>query len=264
MSINKNSSVYIIVYATVMVVVVAAVLAFASVKLQPIQNRNVEIEKKGDVLASVGLAQGAEKAADKVAYINDEYGNYIKESYLVKVDGERVEGDAFGKLVNLKAEYDKPADQRELPVFVSENNGKRLYIIPVWGSGLWGPIWGYVALEGDWNTISGVVFDHKGETPGLGAEITTPKFRSQFVGKKLFSGDELVGITVVKGDGASRGNEHAVDAVSGGTITSRGVQNMILGNMKDYETYIRKQRASQKSSVAPVVENSENSEENEG
>lgn len=261
---NKNSSTYIIIYATVMVVVVAAVLAVAAMVLQPIQNANVEVEKKGDVLRSVGLGQDADKAKDKTAYINAEYQKYIVEDYLVNVRGERVDGNAFDKLINLKAEYDKPADQRELPVFVSDENGKRLYIIPVWGSGLWGAVWGYVALEGDWNTIYGVVFDHAGETPGLGAEIAGTKFMSQFVGKKLFSGNDLVGITVLKGDGSSRGNDHAVDAVSGGTITSRGVENMILANMKDYEAYIRKQWAAQQAAAAPVVENTENTEENEG
>ncbi len=265
---NKNNSTYIIIYATVMVVVVAAVLAIAAMVLQPIQNANVEVEKKGDVLASVGLAQDAGKAKDKTAYINDEYKKYIVDSYLVNTRGDRIEGSAFEKLVNLKAEYEKPAEQRELPVFVSEADGKRLYIIPVWGSGLWGAVWGYVALEGDWSTVAGVVFDHKGETPGLGAEIATPKFASQFAGKKIFRGDELVGITVLKGDGVSRGNDYAVDAISGGTITSRGVEHMIIDCMQDYKAYIEKQKAGGEAPAAAaeeaVVENTENTEENEG
>ena len=258
---NKNSSTYIIIYATVMVVVVAAVLAIAAMVLQPIQNANVEVEKKGDVLASVGLGQEADKAKDKTAYINAEYEKYIADAFLVNVKGDRIEGNAFEKLINLKTEYDKPAEQRELPVFVSEADGKRLYIIPVWGSGLWGAVWGYVALEGDWATVSGVVFDHAGETPGLGAEITGAKFTSQFVGKKLFRGNDLVGITVLKGSGSSRGNDWAVDAISGGTITSRAVEHMILACMQDYKAYIDKQRAA---AAAPGKENTENTEENEG
>ncbi len=269
---NKNSSTYIIVYATVMVVVVAAVLAIAAMVLQPVQNANVEVEKKGDVLASVGLGLEAGKAKDKTAYINGEYAKYIVDAFLVNTKGDRIEGDAFEKLVDLKAEYEKPADARELPVFVSEDGGKRLYIIPVWGSGLWGAVWGYVALEGDWSTISGVVFDHAGETPGLGAEIAGENFSSQFAGKKLFRDNELVGITVLKGSGSSRGNEHAVDAISGGTITSRGVERMIFDCMQDYKAYIEKQRVNGDVPVigadaeteAPVVENTENTEENEG
>jgi Na+-transporting NADH:ubiquinone oxidoreductase subunit C len=98
-------------------------------------------------------------------------------------------------------------------------------------------------LDGDWDTISGVVFDHKGETPGLGAEITTPKFRDQFVGKRIFDGSELVGITVLKGAGSSRGNDHAVDAISGGTITSRAVETMIRATLAEYKPYIEKQRS---------------------
>jgi Na+-transporting NADH:ubiquinone oxidoreductase subunit C len=104
-------------------------------------------------------------------------------------------------------------------------------------------VWGYVALQEDWDTISGVVFDHKGETPGLGAEISTPKFEGQFVGKKLFYADgRLVSITVLKGSGASRGNDHAVDAISGGTITSRAVENMIRATLEKYKSYIENQR----------------------
>ncbi len=265
---NKNSSTYIIIYATVMVVVVATVLAIAAMVLQPIQNANVEVEKKGDVLASVGLARDAGKAKDKTAYINEEYQKYIVDAFIVNVAGDRIEGSAFEKLINLKAEYEKPAEQRELPVFVSQDNGKKLYILPVWGSGLWGAVWGYVALEGDWDTVYGAVFDHAGETPGLGAEISGEKFSSQFVGKKIFRDGQLVGITVLKGSGASRGNDWAVDAISGGTITSRGVQHMIFDCMHDYKAYIEKQRAAGEAPAvqtdAPVVENTENTEENEG
>ncbi len=205
---NKNSSTYIIIYSVVMVVVVAAVLAIAAMTLQPIQNENIAVEKKGDVLASVGL---------KSDNIEADYAKYIKEVSVPTADGE-------------------------LPLFESNANGKKLYIVPVNGSGLWGPIWGYVAVEGDWSTISGVVFAHKGETPGLGAEIVAPSFTDQFIGKRLFEGGKLVGISVLKGAGASRGNDHAVDAISGGTITSRAVETMISTTLAQYLPYIEKQR----------------------
>ncbi|MDR2882230.1 MAG: NADH:ubiquinone reductase (Na(+)-transporting) subunit C [Alistipes sp.] len=210
MKVNKNSSVYIITYATVMVVVVAAVLATAAMVLGPVQNANVERETKGAILASIG-------ASVPTAEIEKAYAENITE---IAIPGA---GD--------------------LKLYESRANGKHLYIVPLAGSGLWGPIWGYVALEGDWNTISGVVFDHKGETPGLGAEITTPAFTGQFVGKKLFdAGGNLTGITVLKGAGASRGNDHAVDAISGGTITSRAVENMIRATLAEYKSYIETQR----------------------
>ncbi len=212
---KKNSNAYIIIYATVMVVVVAAVLAVAAMVLGPVQNANVERETKGALLASVGIVVPA-------AEIEKAYAGNITEIPVTAEDGSG------------------------LKLYKSEAGGKTLYIIPVSGSGLWGPVWGYVAVEGDWNTISGVVFDHKGETPGLGAEITTPKFRDQFAGKKLFDANgRLVGITVLKGAGSSRGNDHAVDAISGGTITSRAVENMIRATLAEYKSYIENQRSNE-------------------
>jgi Na+-transporting NADH:ubiquinone oxidoreductase subunit C len=208
---NKNSNTYIITYSTIMVVVVAAVLAIAAMVLGPVQSLNIERETKGALLASVGMTV-------PTAEIEKAYADYITE---LTVDGP---------------------DGAKLPIYESTAHGKHLFRLPVSGSGLWGPVWGYVALEGDWNTISGVVFDHKGETPGLGAEIAAPIFEDQFKGKKLFEGSELVSITVLKGSGASRGNDHAVDAISGGTITSRAVENMIRATLEKYLPYIEQQR----------------------
>ena len=141
---NKNSNTYIITYASVMVVIVAAVLSFASLSLKNIQAENVRIEKMGDILRSIGEGGDADKAPNKAAYINEQYKKYIVDSYAVNVEGDKVEGaDAFALLTNLKAEYDKPAAERELPVFVSKNDeGSVSYVIPVWGAGLWGPVWG--------------------------------------------------------------------------------------------------------------------------
>ncbi len=208
MKVNKNSSVYIVIYATVMVVVVAAVLATAAMVLGPVQNKNVELETKGAILKVVGIE--VPKAEIVTAYDDN----------ITEVD------------------IPTGGDGGSIKLYKSVAGGKTLYIIPVSGSGLWGPIWGYVAVEQDWDTISGVVFDHKGETPGLGAEITTPKFTDQFRGKKLFKDGQLVGITVLKGAGASRGNDHAVDAISGGTITSRGVEAMLKACLSDYLPFI--------------------------
>jgi Na+-transporting NADH:ubiquinone oxidoreductase subunit C len=197
-----------------MVVVVAAVLAIAAMVLGPIQNQNIERETKGAILTVAGMSV-------PTGEIEKAYADNITEVPVTAEDGT------------------------ELKLYESRANGKHLFIIPVSGSGLWGPVWGYVAVEGDWNTISGVVFDHKGETPGLGAEIAAPIFEDQFVGKKLFEGSELVGITVLKGSGASRGNDHAVDAISGGTITSRAVENMIRSTLTQYKSYIEKQRSNE-------------------
>ncbi len=242
---NKNSNAYIITYASVLVIIVAALLAYASISLQDRQNENVRVEKMGDILRSIGQGMEADKAPDKFAYINEQYAKYITRSYTVNTAGEVTEGtDPFAIALNLKELYDSPADQRNLPIFESkDDSGTVRYIIPVWGSGLWGPIWGYVALESDFDTISGAIFGHKGETPGLGAEIATPSFYNQFEGKTLFEADKMVGITALKGAGASQGNPHAFDAVSGGTITSRAVEKMLYDCMSDYAAYFEKMRA---------------------
>lgn len=249
---NKNSNTYIIVYSTVMVVIVALVLAFASLSLQPKQQANQENETKGAILMSIGQGMDADKAKDKTAYINEQYAEYIPESFVVNYKGDKVEGaNAFALLGDLKAEYAKPEAERELPVFVGKNqDGQTLYILPLWGSGLWGPIWGYLALESNMETIYGVVFDHKGETPGLGAEIATPAFSDQFKGKSIFNGNDLVGISVLKGAGSSAANQNAVDAISGGTITSRGVQEMIINNLNGYAGFIEKNKGGDVASPA--------------
>lgn len=242
---NKNSNAYIVTYATVMVVIVALVLSFTAIKLQPIQKANVENEMKGAILMSIGEGMEADKAPDKTTYINDQYKKYIVDSYAVNAKGEKVEGaDAFSILGDLKKEYAKDEAERQLPIFVGKSDdGTIRYILPLSGKGLWGPIWGYLAVSSDWNTISGVVLDHQGETPGLGAEIATPGFENQFKGKTIFEGGNLVGISVLKGVGASAGNSHAVDAVSGGTITSQGVEKMLKGNLESYAPYIAKMKA---------------------
>lgn len=242
---NKNSNTYIIGYSAIMVIVVASVLSFASLSLQKRQNENVKIEKMNDILRSIGEGEDADKAPDKAKYVIGEYEKYIVDSYAVNTKGEKVNGaDAFSLLINLKAEYDKPDSERVLPVFVSRSDeGVVHYILPVWGAGLWGPVWGYVALDADWNTIYGVVFDHKSETPGLGAEITTMAFRGQFEQKKIYDESRMVAISVLKGAGASAGNIHAVDAISGGTITSRGVEKMLKDCLTDYSAYMDKERA---------------------
>lgn len=234
---KRNSNTYIIVYAAVMVVVVALVLAFAALKLQPKQRANAETEMKSAILQSVGLFKEGE-STDAL------YEKYIVDAFAVNAGGDKVEGaDAFALLGNLQAEYDKPAAERTLPVFVSKDDaGVVRYIVPLRGSGLWGPIWGYLAMDSDWNTISGAVFDHKGETPGLGAEIATPAFGGQFEGKKIFDNGDFVSVSVLKGGKAASGTDaaHSVDAISGGTITSRGVDAMLRSNLAGYLPYINK------------------------
>ena len=217
-----------------MVIVVATLLSLAATLLQPAQERNLEIEKKKNMLESINIPSTRENTETL-------YDKYIKESFVINTKGDVVEGvDAF--TVVLKNEQKKPLDEQYLPVFKAvPNDGKNVIIIPVEGKGLWGPIFGYVSLESDMNTIYGVNFDHKGETPGLGAEINTAAFESQFHGKKLFDNDKFISVQVMKG-GAPEGDNHGVDAISGGTITSKGLQKMLFDCIQKYNTYLLKNR----------------------
>lgn len=244
---NKNKNSYIIIYASVMIVIVAVLLSVASLSLRSRQEENVVVEKQSAILAAVGIGWDDGKISDKTNYVESLYFKYIVDSYAVDGEGNRIPGvRAFTLLDKLKEEYSKPQSERQLPVFEAKlADGSMLYVLSVYGRGLWGPIWGYIALEDDWDTIYGAVFDHQGETPGLGAEITTPGFSGQFRGKTLFQNEEFAGIAVLKGVGSSQGNVHAVDAVSGGTITSRGVQDMLYNCLNAYLPFIMKERSAE-------------------
>lgn len=241
----KNfSNLYIFGFSSAMVIVVAALLSFVAEELKPRQERNVELEKKIDILTSVQMTEGMDEAENKSDFIENQFKNFIKESIVVDNTGNVLEGrDAFEITKNIKAELDKPVEERGLPIFLFEDkSGQTRYIIPLRGKGLWGPIWGYVALNNDFNTISGTVFDHAKETPGLGAEINTSWFEDAFIGKTIFDEDgNFTSILVVKG-GADPSDPHAVDAISGGTITSKGLEEMLADNFGPYVPYFQKQK----------------------
>jgi len=231
---NKNGNSYTFIYASVMVVVVAALLSAAAISLKPKQVRNAEIEKKQNILASVHIEATATDAESL-------YEQNIQKAYVVNAAGEEVAGDAF--TVDLKKERSKPLEQRILPVFECQTPEGLKYILPLRGTGLWGPIWGYLALNEDLNTIYGVNFDHQGETPGLGAEINTPAFQEPFRGKTIFdAAGKLVAIIVAKSNETAPA-EHKVDAISGGTITSKGLQQMLLDDLTSYEKFITRKKS---------------------
>ncbi len=231
MSVDVNSNKYTFVFAIVMTLIVSVILAFTSETLKPLQKKNIEHEKMQNILSSVGMNVNRDEAEDA-------FKKYIVESYVFDANGNKKAGvEAFQ--VDILTEF-KSGGQKNFPVFVYKgDDGKVKYIIPMVGKGLWGPIWGYLALDEDKNTIAGAVFDHKGETPGLGAEISQPWFQAQFVGKKLFDENgNFKSVIVVKG-GADDNDPHGVDAISGGTITSNGVTEMIERTMKTYEPFLK-------------------------
>jgi len=225
---------YIFIFSTVMVVAVAALLSLAATLLQPAQEKNLEIEKKKNMLESIGITSTRENTVEL-------YSKYITESFVLNSAGQPVQGvDAF--TVVLRNELKKPIDQQYLPVFRAfPDDGEKVIIIPVEGKGLWGPIFGYVSLKSDMNTIYGVNFDHKGETPGLGAEINTSEFEGMFPGKKLFENESFVSVKVNKG-GSDPADLHGVDAISGGTITSKGLEKMLFDCLTKYNDYLLKNR----------------------
>jgi len=236
---NKEGNKYIFLYSIALVVLVAAVLSVASITLKPFQQKNIEVEKKQSILRSVQKAADVKNAKSKAQYIEDEYAKYITSSFVVNSLGAKIDGDAFE--VNLEEEMAKPVAERRLPVFVCTDNETESYILPVRGNGLWGPIWGYIALQSDYSTVLGVVFDHEGETPGLGAEIAMPKFQAQFVGKQIFDGEIFTSIRVVKG-GGTQGKAHEVDAISGGTLTSNGLEAMLRTTLSSYLNFFKEEK----------------------
>ncbi len=226
-----NSNKYTIGYVVVMTLIVAISLAFMATELKPRQQAEEALEKKKQILNSVSDIQ------DK-SIVEKEYPKLIKE-VVVDAQGKPVEGvNAFD--IDIKKEYRKPASERQLPVYIYSGDGNaKSYIIPLHGNGLWDEIWGFVALKDDFNTIVGTSFDHKGETPGLGAEITKDWFQSQFVGKKLEDG-KAYAFDILKGRGnAIEGKVHLVDGMSGATITGDGVEDMIEKGYKSYQAYFK-------------------------
>ena len=227
---NVNSNSYTFSFATIMVLIVAALLSYAAIGLKPFQDTNIKLEKQQNILSSVGINIERSLAEDA-------YSKYIEKEIVLNYKGDAVDGVAFD--VDLNKELKKDKDIQLLPLYISNIDDSKQYIIPLRGKGLWGPIWGFIALEEDLNTVYGAVFDHKAETPGLGAEINQAFFQQPFVGKKIFDGDNLTSIRVVKG-GAAKDDNYAVDGISGGTITSDGVTDMLLERLNMYLPYINK------------------------
>ncbi len=194
----EHSNKYIFIYSIAMVVVVAVSLSIVAVQLKPAQEDNIRIEKMQNILTSVNVPI-AEIPKKKVI---DVYHEYITTAFGVNQQGEIIEQDAEKIFaLDLANELKKPIEQQTLPVFIATlKSGDTAYIVPLRGKGLWGPVWGYISFKTDFNTVFGTMFDHKGETPGLGAEINQPWFMDPFKGKTIFDKDgKFTSIQIVKG-----------------------------------------------------------------
>ena len=239
---DTNSNAYIVLYSTVMVVIVAVLLAVAALALKPRQDANDLNEKKRNILASLS-AEG------------ESYDQFI-DAYVVDKEGNRIDGNVFALLNDLPTAF----AEGTFPVFEAKDGRM---VIPVTGNGLWGPIWGYVALEKDMNTVAGIIMAHKGETPGLGAEIATAKYQANFVGKTIFEGDQFVSVVLRKG--GAKDPAHEVDAITGGTKTSDGVTAMLYNSLSHYLPLLEAKRAAAAGAEAAAgeVSNEENAESHE-
>ena len=244
---NKESNSYIWIFSIVMTVVLGSCLNYVSQKLKPIQDAEVALEQKKFILsASMGIANVQNEidvqGKNWKSWVDSIYAEKVS-SYVVNFNGERIDSIAVSSISTAK-EYKKAAEDRLLPVYEVKSGDKiEAYVFPVAGFGLWDRIWGFIALQGDLNTIQGAVFDHKGETPGLGARITDTPVQERFVGKSIYSSDgTLVGVAMQKGEGNAadlKEEPHKVDGLSGATLTAVGLNTMIVEYFGLYNKFIQ-------------------------
>lgn len=231
---NTNSNTYIIIYAVVMVVIVAFLLAFVSKALQQKSDANVAIDKKSQILAALNI-----RNLDK-EQIEAKYAEVVVADEVVDANGDIVkEGSAKDK--DAFAMGSKDISSKSLPLYVCKVNNETKYVVPVYGMGLWGGLWGYVAVNSDGKTVYGAYFSHESETAGLGALITEEPFQNQFKNKVIYGAEDNVTLSVVKKGKAVDGlePESRCDAVTGATLTSDGVDLMLKTCLKSYTTVFK-------------------------
>ena len=233
------------IFAVIMVIVVGTLLAGFSSGLKPMIKANEKFEKQQNILYAMGINNNV--GSGDVAFITsdrvaDDFKTYIKEQLVI--EGETVSKNDNAYLIDVKkegAKAKKEGYQRKLPLFIGEKQGEKLYIMPVRGKGLWDAIWGFVAVDKSM-TVQGVYFDHKGETPGLGAEIKQRYFMDDFIGEKLLDGANFKGIKVAKGNNDPKNmikDDYEVDALAGATITGDGVSEMLKKDIAMYVPYFK-------------------------
>ncbi len=230
-----HSNKYTFLFAIGISVITAILLAFAAEGLRPLQEANIKLDIKTSILRSIRETTTNRDTIEKI------YAEKV-EALVINSAGEVI-SDGHADEIVLKDEFAKPVADRQLPLYVfNESDSIQLYIIPMQGTGLWGPIYGYISIENDFNTVYGAFFSHKSETPGLGAEIAEKPFQDQFQGKKIMSADNFfISVRVVKKAAKTTfSNEHRVDGISGGTITSNGADQMLQKSIEPYLKYFDK------------------------
>ena len=249
---NKNSNIYQILYAAVMVLLVGSVLALIYMALKPKQNENIANDTRKQIMSALHIA------APDDSKVKETYEKYVIQDLLVDRNGNIVDSTE-----NVAFEVDMKKnvklDERLLPVMKCKmDDGSIKYVLPVYGAGLWGPIWGYIAMNDDGDTIFGANFSHEGETPGLGARIADQDFQDKFVGKHMFLDGEYKGVVVLKKGQKSTNGAEQIDALTGATITSLGVSAMLEDCLAPYEAFLKKLQDTATTAPAAASENETN------
>ena len=241
MSKRTDSNVYTLLFATGMVIVVGALLAFFASALKPTINENKRIEKQQNILYAMGVHENDETSAIFVSKdsVGEKFSNYITKQLVIQ--GGEISEDENAYLIDVKKQQAlaKEGVDRKLPLFVGEKDGKTYYIAPIRGKGLWDAVWGYVAMDANM-VVQGAYFDHKGETAGLGANITQRYFMDDFIGEHLLKDGDFKGIAISKSNNDPKNEDkydNEVDAIAGATITGDGVSAMIKTELKKYVAY---------------------------
>ena len=237
MAINTEKNSYTIAFAVVMVVIVGSLLAFVSSTLKEQINTNERFEKMQNILYAMGVNNNDESNVVFIptSEVQTQFETYITKQYVIQ-NGQMTE-DPEAYLIDLKRE--EASDNPRLPLFVGEKDGKKFYIVPMRGKGLWDAIWGFVSVD-DQKVIQGAYFDHKGETPGLGANIKMRYFMDDFIGESIENNGAIVGVKVAKGNNDPVNEDkydNEVDALAGATITGNGLSAMLSTSLKKYESF---------------------------
>lgn len=234
MKLNTNSNAYTLVYASVLVIVAAFLLAFVASALKSKQEENVANDKRGQILAALNIRQ--------VNNVVETYNKIIIAAPILNVNGETIDSvggfDVESKDITAKNEKNK-----KLPLYVAKVGNDTLYVVPLYGRGLWGGISGYLALQKDFDTVYGAYFTHESETAGLGARITEEEFQRKFIGKKAFTDSTFANVALTLSK-KIEDNQHQVDAITGATLTSNGVSEMLQSGLTPYRKYFTTHHAS--------------------
>ncbi|WP_431163126.1 Na(+)-translocating NADH-quinone reductase subunit C [Flagellimonas beolgyonensis] len=244
MAINTEKNSYTVIFAVLMVIVVGSLLAFVASGLKPKIVENERFEKQQNILYAMGVDENTgegDVTFIPTTQVEGEFSQYITKQMVVTGSTATEKDNAYLIDVQKALAKAKSGEDAELPLLIGEKDGKTFYIIPMFGKGLWDAIWGYISLD-DQMVVQGVYFDHRGETPGLGANIKQRFFMDDFKGESIMDGNNYVGITVAKGNNDPLNNDkedNEVDALAGATITGNGVSAMIKESVKLYKPYLQ-------------------------